>query len=76
MVMNTEIKTLTQQAQEASDECRGTISELLLRIEAGLPPDQLAIVKGTLKALTKRLSVKIEKESEKIQRPPGGLLPA
>jgi hypothetical protein len=74
--MNTEIKTLAQQAQEASDECRGTISELLLRIEAGLPPDQLAMVKGALNTLTKRLSIKIEKGTEKIQPPPGGLLPA
>lgn len=73
--MKTEIKTLGKQAQDACDNFRGTISELLLRVEAGMPPDELAHVKRQLLALQKRIDSNIARGTERMGLPEG-LLPA
>lgn len=73
--MKTEIKALEKQTQDASDGFKGTISELLLRVEAGMPPEELVQVKKQLLALQKRINSKIVRGTERMGLPEG-LLPA
>lgn len=77
--MKTEIRALAREAQKASDALRETISELHLRIRAGLPAAELAMVEEEIRRLEAEMTKKISKDTEKVTRgrlPPAGLLPA
>lgn len=78
--MKTEIMRLVAEAQEASDGLRGKISELHLRVRAGLPPAEMELVAAELRRLEGLLSKQISKDSERMTPrgggPPMGLLPA
>lgn len=65
--MKTEIINLVKQAQEESDALREKISELHLRIQAGLPPDQLDMVEAQIRQLEIALGSKITSDTERMR---------
>jgi hypothetical protein len=65
--MKTEIINLVKQAQEESDALREKISELHLRIQAGLPPEQLDLVEAQIRQLEIALGSKITSDTERMR---------